>query len=184
MDVLLNLDCQVEKGILHVRYSLTNQGKLPLLSYDGAPGAPSHAKWPDLKGQLYISVTGDTVALKRINPPQLPGVQMDTVFIPPLSQTLPGERREVRFQLEEPLVERSQYTPDFAGAEYREREVHTIELHLGYFWKTGPMNPVPFPENPNALRLKGVHGPQSLIVARSTQTVHVKERTDNRFQRI
>jgi len=183
MEVTLGLECRVEEGILHVHYVLTNNGRLPLLAYDGAPGLPPDAPWPDLKGQLYVSVVGDAVALKRVNPPLPSGVQVNRVFIPPLSQTLPGQRREVRFQCREPVTERSEYTPDFSGATYRERSVHTVELYLGCFWKTDNMDLVPFAANPNAFRLKQAHGPQSLVSARSMQTVHVKERTDPNFQR-
>jgi hypothetical protein len=183
LDLTLKLECEVQKGILHVRYVLTNLAKLPILAYDGAPGLPPDAKWPDLTAQLYVSVLGESVAFKRVNPPIPPGVQVNRVFLPPLSQTLPGESRTVQFQLHEPVAERSQYTPDFSGATYRERPVQQIELHLGYFWQTAGMELTPFPANPKAFRLKGAHAPQLLAVARSYQTLLVKERTDSIFQR-
>lgn len=182
-DLSLKLEAQVQQGVLHVRYTLANHASLPILAYDGAPGLPPDAKWPDLANQIYVSVLGDSVALKRVNPPQPPGVQVNRVFLPPLSQTLPGETRIVQFQLLEPVAERSQYTPDFPGATYDRLSVHQIELQLGYFWQTAGMEVTPFPANPKAFRLKGAHAPQLLAVARTYETLLVKARTDSAFQR-
>jgi hypothetical protein len=184
MDILVSLDCHVEAGKLFVRYALTNNGRLPLLTYDGAPGKPPDAEWPDLKGQLYVSVLGDKVSLKRIDAPPPPGVLVNRRFIPPLSQTLPGEQREVRFVLEEPVTERSEFTPDFAGATYVEQTVHYVELQLGCFWRTQAMELIPFPANPKAFRLKGTHGAQSFLTTQKQCAVRVKQRTDPAFRRI
>ncbi len=183
MDVLLSLNCQTEKGLLHVHYTLTNQGKVPILAYDGAPGKPAGAPWPDARDQVYTSVLGDTLAIKRVNPPPLPGRTMEMAFLPPLSETQPGEQREVQFTLAEPVAERSQYTPDFAGAVYRDGLVRSIQLQLGYFARTEAMQLVPFPANPKAFRLKGAHGPESFAVASAIHTVPVKQRVDASFQR-
>ncbi len=183
MEVSLELECHLEKESLHVRYAVTNHGRLPLLAYDGAPGKPADAPWPDLKYQVYVSVFGDAVALKRVNPPQPPGVLMTASYIPPLSQTMPGERRELHFQLTEPLVEISQYTPDNPGAHYRERQVHQVQLFLGCFWQTAEMKPVPFSGMPKSFQLHTAHGPTSILSANATQTVNVRERTDSGFFR-
>ena len=43
MDVFLKLECSVDKGVARVRYALKNQGRVPVLAYDGAPGVPSDA---------------------------------------------------------------------------------------------------------------------------------------------
>jgi len=184
MDILLELDCRAEQGKLHVRYALRNDGGLPLLAYDGAPGKPPEAEWPDLAGQLYVSVTGDKVSLKRILAPLPPGIEVNRVFIPPLSRTMPGERREVRFVLDEPVAERSEFTPDFPGATWREETARYVELQLGCFWMTPGMEPVPFPANPKAFRLKGAHGAQSFLTVQKQCAVRVKQRTDAAFRRL
>jgi len=184
MDVKLAVRCHIKEGKLYVEYGVKNDGKQPLLAYDGAPGAPADAEWPDLAGQIYVSVTRDAVALKRIYPPSPPGVNVNRVFIPPLSLTAPGASRIVRFVLPLPLVERSQYTPDFSGAQYKEVSVSSLQLCLGCFWKTGAMEVQPLAENPKAFHLKGAHGQQTILCASAPQTIQVKERTDPQFQRI
>lgn len=184
MDVLLKLVCNVQHETVRVRYALKNQGKSALLAYDGASGVPADAEYPDLKDQLYITVTGDSVALKRVVAPLPRDAETNRSFIPPLSEIQPGQTRVVSFELKEPLAERSQYTPDFPGARYRERTVHNLELWIGYFWKTEAMESIPFPGNPHAFRLKGQHAPQSLICARVEQRIDVKERIDDQFERI
>jgi hypothetical protein len=112
------------------------------------------------------------------------GAAVNRVFIPPLSETLPGQTRNVKFCLKLPLTERSQYTPDFAGALYKEHSVRRVELYIGCFWRTAAMELIPLPANPEAFRLKTAHGSQSILCASSTQTVTVRERTDDKFQRI
>ena len=184
MDVAIAVECHVVEGMLRVAYTLKNGGKFPLLAYDGAPGLPPDADWPVLDGQVYISAEGDSVVLKRVNPPMPTGAAINRVFIPPLSETLPGQTRNVKFCLKLPLTERSQYTTDFAGAVYKEYSVRRIEICVGCFWRTAAMELIPLPANPKAFRLKTAHGTQSILCAGSTQTVTVRERTDDKFQRI
>jgi hypothetical protein len=155
-----------------------------LLAYDGAPGAPADADWHSLDGQIYVSVADHSVALKRINPPAPADEDINRVFIPPLTETLPGQTRKVKFCVKLPLTERSQYTPDFAGAVYKEHTVRRVEICVGCFWKTPTMELQPLAGNPKAFRLKTAHGPQSILCGGSMQTVTVKERTDDKFQRI
>jgi len=183
MDVAISVECKVVDGILRVAYAVKNSGNWPLVAYDGASGLPADAEWPSLDGQLYISVQGDSVALKRVNPPEPEGVDINRVFIPPLSQTLPGQERKVRFSLKLPLTDRSQYTPDFEGAKYKEHAVRRVELYLGCFWKTAAMELQAFPDNPKAFRLKSAHGQQTIVSATTVQTVPVRERVDNAFRR-
>jgi hypothetical protein len=184
MDVAITIETQVVDGMLRVAYALRNAGKHPLLAYDGAPGLPPDGEWPSLDGQIYVSASGESVALKRISPPEPADVNINRVFIPPLSETLPGQTRKVKFCLKFPLTERSQYTPDFAGAVYNDRTVRKVEICVGCFWRTAAMELQPFPGNPKSFRLKTAHGPQSILCAASTQTVPVRERTDDKFQRI
>ena len=184
MDVAITVETQVVDGLLRVTYAIRNGGRHPLLAYDGAPGAPPDAEWPGLDGQIYVSVVGDSVALKRINPPTPPDEDINRVFIPPLSETLPGQTRKVKFCLKLPLTERSQYTPDFAGAVYKEHSVRRVEICVGCFWRTPTMELQPLPANPKAFRLKTAHGPQSILYGASIQTAPVRERTDDKFQRI
>jgi hypothetical protein len=184
MDVSLKVGCRVQDGMLYIEYSLENRGNRALLAYDGAPGVPPDVEYPDLDGQIYVSAVGDTVELKRINPPPLPGVNMNRVFVPPVSQVLPGSDRKVRFRLHLPLVERSQYTPDFPGAQYQERVAHNIQLWIEYFWKTESVELQPFAKNPGAFRVIGAHGEPRLASAGCTQEVSVKVRVDNKFQRV
>jgi len=184
MDVKVGVRCHTKDGKLYVEYGVKNEGKLPLLAYDGAPGVPPDAEWPDLNGQIYISVAGDAVALKRIYSPTPPDVNVNRVFIPPLSMTAPGASRIVRFVLPLPLTERSQYTPDFPGAQYKEITASNLQLCLGCFWKTGAMEAQPLADNPKVFRLKGAHGQQTVLCASAPQTIQVRERTDPQFQRI
>jgi hypothetical protein len=183
MDVAIAVECKIADGMLRVAYTLKNAGKLPLLGYDGASGLPADAEWPSLDGQIYISVEGDSVALKRVNPPLPADADVNRVFIPPLSQTLPGQTRKVRFCLKLPLTERSQYTPDFEGAEYKAHAVRRVDLCVGCFWKTDAMQVQPFSANSNAFRLKTAHGPQSIVCGGSAMSVTVRERVDDKFQR-
>ena len=184
MDVELKMGCRVHNRMLLVEYSLQNRGNRALLAYDGAAGVPPDADYPSLDGQIYISVVDDCVDLKRINPPPLPGVNMNRVFIPPISQVLPGTSRTARFCLRLPLVERSQYTPDFSGAQYQERVARTVQLWIGYFWRTESMQLQPFPANPDAFRVLGAHGQQRFASAGRSQEVDVKVRVDEAFQRV
>jgi hypothetical protein len=184
MDLAITVETQVVDGMLRVAYALRNGGKHPLLAYDGSPGLPADAEWPSLDGQIYVSVVGDSVALKRINPPVPADEDINRVFIPPLSETLPGQTRKVKFCVKLPLTERSQYTPDFAGAVYKEHSVRRVEICVGCFWRNATMELQPLPANPKAFRLKTAHGPQSILCGASMQTVPVRERTDDKFQRI
>lgn len=183
MEPTLAVSCRIQDGKLYVQNTLSNRGDKPLLTYDGAPGVPPDAEWPALDGQIYVSVVDDRVELKRINPPRLPGVNMDTVFMPPISQVLPGEVRSVHFSLQLPLVERSQYTPHFQGAQYQDRVVHNLRLCIGYFWKTDSMQLQPIPGVPKAVRVIGPHGEQKFVGSDCQQQLQVKVRTDDKFQR-
>jgi hypothetical protein len=184
MDVRLKVTCRVHNQELLVEYWLNNHSNRPLLAYDGAPGIPPGAEWPDLDGQIYISAGDGQVELKRINPPLPPGGLANRVFIPPVSQVRPGEERNVRFRLQLPLVERSQYTPDFSGAQYQDRLAPAIQLIIGYFWRTESMELTPFPENPKAFRVVGAHGEQKFLSSGCAGEVPVKVRVDHQFQRL
>ena len=183
MDVTLTVTCRVQDQKLLVEYSISHHGSQPLLAYDGAPGIPPGAQWPDLDGQIYISAGDGLVELKRINPPSPAGKLSARAFVPPVSQVFPGEPRSVRFQLPLPLVERSQYTPDFPGAQYQERMVHWIRVTLGYFWKGKSTELQAFPENPTAYRVLGAHGKQQFVSSGCTQDALVRVRVDDQFQR-
>jgi hypothetical protein len=184
MHVAIAVSCRAQNGLLNVEYTLANLGAVPLLAYDGAPGVPADAEWPDLDGQIYISVVQDTVQLKRINPPPIPGMNMNRVYIPPVSQVPPNGVRRVRFRLKLPLVERSQYTPDFSGAQYRDQVINIVQLSIGYFWKSDSTLLEPFPSSPNVFRVRGPHGEQHVASATSMQQLPVRVRTDGKFQRI
>jgi hypothetical protein len=184
MDFSLSLECRVVENILQVGYGLSNQGDRPLLAYDGAAGLPPDSKWPALDAQIYISAHGDAAALKRVYPTAPPNKDITFVRMPPLSQVLPRETRRVQFTLRLPLVERSEYTPDFPGAKYQERTVSAVELMVGCFWKSESMEIVPFPSNPKAFRLKAAHGPQQFAAASTPLRVTLRVRTDDKFVRM
>lgn len=184
MDFSLSLECRIVENSLQVAYGLSNQGDRPLLAYDGATGIPPDSKWPSLDGQIYISAHGPAVALKRVYPAPPPNKNITFVRMPPLSQVLPRETRRVQFTLRLPLVERSEYTPDFPGAKYEERAVSPVELMIGCFWKSESMEIVPFPDNPKAFRLKGAHGPQQFATTSTPLRVTLRVRTDDKFFRM
>jgi hypothetical protein len=184
MDVKLKVNCRVQENELLIQYWLQNHGNRPLLAYDGAPGLPLGSQWPNLDDQIYVSAVNGQVELKRINPPQPPGKLINRAFVPPMSQVGPGEQRDVRFRLKLPLLERSQYTPDFPGAQYQDRTARTIRLGIGYFVKNDNTQLQPFPENPNAFRVRGPHGNQMFVYDSCNLEVPVRVRTDDQFQRL
>jgi len=184
MDVKLKMNCRVQNRELLIEYWLNNHGNRPLLAYDAAPGLPVGAEWPNLDGQIYISAVDGQVALKRINPPLPSGKLINRTFVPPVSQVVPGRQREVRFRLQLPLIERSQYTPDFPGAQYQDQTTRTIRLVIGYFLKNESTELQPFPENPKAFRVRGPHGNQLFVYESCNAEVPVRVRTDDQFQRL
>jgi hypothetical protein len=135
-NVSLEMTAGVSNGVLQVSYVLANHGSMPLVVYDGAKG-PGEDAYPDLAGQCYISYSPPDVArVLRIRPPVHPFKDTTRTFMPPVSEVAPGGRREVRFRLSLPLKERSEFTPDFAGAVYEKEPVKMLELRIGCFWKT------------------------------------------------
>jgi hypothetical protein len=184
VDVTLTLEGNVADGFLRIAYRLSNHGKLSLLAYDGTPGIPPEAEWPSLDGQIYISQQSELVALKRVYPTPPPNMDVNVVRMPPLSQVQPGQSRQVKFSLRLPLVERSEYTPDFPGAQYRERSVASVQLQIGYFWQMESMQVVPFPANPKAFRLKGAHGAEQFATASLAIRLPVRARVDDKFFRM
>jgi len=131
----LAVTAQVSGDTLLVSYALVNAGAEPLIVFDGAGGTGDQPA--DLTGQVYVSLGGAAVArILRIRPPTHPTKKTTRIFVPAVSEVKPGETRRVKFRLMLPLKERSEYTPDFAGAVYQQQQVSQIELCVDYFRKT------------------------------------------------
>ena len=132
----LSVTAQVSGDTLLVNYALVNSGAEPLIAFDGAGGTGDDQP-ADLTGQLYVSSGGAGVArILRIRPPAHPTKKTTRIFVPAVSEVKPGQTRRVTFRVMLPLKERSEYTPDFAGAVYQQRQVSRIELCVDYFRKT------------------------------------------------
>ena len=176
----LRLSCAVHGKALEVKYELGNQGKVPLIAFDGATGKGEPL--PDITDAVYVGAAGGEVRILRVVPS--PGtLAVDALPIPNVSETQPGQTRTVNFTLPLPLRERSEFTPDFPQATYEERAVHSLSLVIGYFWKTPNTVLKPFPDNPAVFRLESKLPQQQRAQASVRIIVPVLMRTDSNFAR-
>lgn len=170
--------------VLRIEYTLRNNSAVPVGVYDGA-GAPPEQEWPDLSNAVYVSLLSrDLVAVKRVRPPLPKQLDIDTIVLPAASRLDPGDERTVRFSLPLPLTERSEYFPAHAKAEWREGEVGTVRLTIG-FQAAGPEAVFqPRPKNPKLFKLASGFGPQEYVSAEQSLVVPVKARLDQPFERV
>lgn len=169
---------------LRIEYVLRNNSGTPIGVYDG-PGAPPEQEWPDLTNAVYVSLhSRDLVAIKRIRPPLPKEVDIDTIVLPPATRLDPGDARTVRFSLPLPLSERSEYFPAHAKSEWREGEVGTVRLTIG-FQPAGPDAVFqPRPKNPKLFKLASGFGAQEYVSAEQKLIVPVRARLDKPFERV
>jgi hypothetical protein len=183
MPLALTVLARAEAEWLLVHYEVTNPNADPVYSYDGAPGDPDQ-EYPDLSAHVGLFVrSGDpaTVAVKRILGMPPPGKTVNVVFVPPVFRLLPGEPRSVKFKLPLPLVDKSEYSPDFPDARYERRTAKVLQLVIGYMALPPKSEVKPFPANPLAFRVLGTHGPQHFATAAAAVSVPVEARTDEMF---
>ena len=135
-EVELGMKAVVGDGRLLVDYALTVRGSLNLITFDGAIGL-AHGEYPDLTRACYISFSGEgTVCLMLTRPPPHPLKDSARTFIPPVAEVKAGNVRRVGFGIPLPLRERSEFSPEFAGATYAPQSASRIELRIGCFWRT------------------------------------------------
>ena len=183
-DITLEALLERVEETLRVQYTLRNNSAVPIGVYDGA-GAPPEQEWPDLSKAVYVSLQSrDVVAIKRVRPPLPKDVDIDTIVLPAATRVNPGETRTVRFSLPLPLSERSEYFPAHAKSEWREGEVGTVRLTIG-FQPAGPDAVFqPRPKNPNLFKLASGFGPQEFVSAEQSLIIPVRARLDKPFERV
>jgi hypothetical protein len=180
--VKLEAECHVADDALRVHYLLHNRGSAPLIAYDAATGA---GQWPDLTKQLSVSYRSSAeVELKRIRPAPPQGMKLTYVTVPMVTQTMPGEIREVRFSLALPVAESNDYfPPDSSIARYETQTVHRVTLSVGFFWKLEGTELRPLMKDGSVFHASGRFGQQLFVAASCIAPVTVRVRTDTVFQR-
>lgn len=181
--LLLTTRARIEGDWLLIEYQTANRGTDTVLTYDAAPGDPTQ-EYPDLSRHygLFVSYRHPgTVQVKRVLATPV-GPKVTFVDIPAVFQLLPGHSRTVKFKLPLPLTEKSEFSPEFDGAKYELREANSVEVCVGYMTLPAGSKLKPFPENPQAFKVIGSHGPQREATATVATTVTVRVRTDGQFQ--
>lgn len=182
--LLLTARARIEGNWLLIEYQTSNRGADPVLTYDAAAGEPGQ-EYPDLSHHrgLFVSYRPPgTVQVKRALVTPV-GRKVTAVHSPALFQLLPGQSRTVKFKLPLPLTEKSEFSPDFDGAQYELREASSMQVCVGYMTLPTGSKLEPFPENPQAFKVIGSHGPQQEATANAATTVTVRVRTDGQFHR-
>ena len=183
-DVLLRAKIERVDETLRIAYSLQNQSGDPIGVYDGA-GEASDQEWPDVAGLVYVSLESrDTIAIKRVLAPEPAGMRIHHLKLPAATRLDPGQTRNMQFSLPLPLAEHSEYFPPYDGAEWREGEVGTVRLTIG-FQRAGE-NAVfqPLDVNPDLFKLADGFGFQEFVSAEQQIVVTVRARVDPGFQRV
>jgi hypothetical protein len=182
--ISLEMTAAVINGALQVSYALANQSAQTLVVFDGAKGT-GEGEYPDLTGHCYVSYAAPAmVRVLRIRPPAHPFKDTTRTFMPTVSEVLPGQTRKVKFRLGLPLKERSQFSPDFAGALYSAQPANELELKIGCFWKTPETQLKPL--GPNVFQIvQGASLAQTIEVsARAKVVFELQIRTDANFIRM
>jgi hypothetical protein len=189
LSLALTIRARLEGECLLVHYVSKNPGAEPLYSYDGAPGAPDE-EFPDLSSHLGLFVSYrqpagpddlPAVSVKRILGTPPPGRKVTDVFIPAVFRLMPGKSREVRFRIPVPLIEKSEFSPDFPDARYELRSAKVLQLVIGYMALPPETKLKPFADNPLTFKVVGAHGSQDFASAAVELAVPVKVRTDGLF---
>jgi hypothetical protein len=174
----------VEDGVLHVSYVIASRSQQTMIAYDGATGTGG-GDFPDLSTGCYVSYSDGACHILRIRPSPHPLRTTTRILVPPASVVEPGQTHHVQFRLPLPLKERAEYTPDYPGATYALRVVHSLNLRVGYFWKTPETVLKPLPPAGVWQVVKGAPLVETYQIAQSCSvTFEMLVRTDPDFLRM
>jgi hypothetical protein len=180
----LELRATVTDGAVRVSYTIANRSPQTMVAYDGATGTGG-GEFPDLTTGCYVSYADGACRILRIRPSPHPLRTTTRILIPPASVIEPGQTRQVQFRLPLPLKERAEYTPDYPGATYAPHVVHSLNLRIGYFWKTPETVLKPFPPAGVWQVVKGASLTETYRIAQSAPVAfEMLVRTDADFLRM
>lgn len=181
--VTMSAAAKVAGGWLLVDYKVVNRGPVPVCTYDGAPGDPA-SEYPNFADHYGVFVRfrpPDGAEVRRIFGPPPPDKDYKKILIPSVFELKPGAGRAVKFKMPLPLTSKSQFSPPFADMKIEDKPCKSVLIVVGYMTLPPKSKLEPFPENPQAFRVIGTHGPQELATALVPLSLVMKARTDDAF---